>query len=57
MRPAWGRLPDSAVTPRFRFPVVDSAEANSDMNIEFVASDRFRYTTPNGFVINASRVR
>jgi|SRR5262245_18539049 len=35
----------------------EGTEANSDMNIEFISKDRYRYTTPNGLVINASRVR
>jgi hypothetical protein len=35
----------------------ESREVNNEMNIEFVSKDRFRYTTPKGFVINASRVR
>src|SRR5262249_51454741 len=35
----------------------EDREVRSEMNIEFIANDRFRYTTPNGTVINASRVR
>src|SRR5262249_29839975 len=35
----------------------DGPEAHSEMNIEFVGMDNFRYTTPKGIVLNASRVR